>query len=137
MKLLDRINLTHYYHYDDIPTESDMKSAEKTFFIFGILKAVSILVPLSQIINNPRSFLTIFGYVILFGIFIPFPIYTGCLALSNNYKPISIDMGYRTIYLAIMITGAIALVGLILFGVFFFIDIAYYGIFHFLEKKKR
>ena len=46
-------------------------------------------------------------------------------------------MGYRTIYLAIMITGAIALVGLILFGVFFFIDIAYYGIFHFLEKKKK
>ena len=62
------INLNNYYHYDDIPTESDIDRAGNTFAILGILKAISILAPLSQVIYHPKSYLTLFSYIVLLNV---------------------------------------------------------------------
>lgn len=114
------IDLSHYIQYEDIPTDSDISSCTTAFLALAIIKCISMLAPITRIIAEPKFFCYMFLYSLLFGIFLPFPIYNGYLVFSKNYGSVAKDIGYQRDYYITVGSGVVALICFIIFGYFLF-----------------
>lgn len=116
------IKLYRYRDYDDIPTESDIKSAKTAYLALGIIKAITILAPVMRAFVELDYFLFMLIFTCILGILFPHPIYSGYIVLSPNYSSVLKNMGFFNLFIIIFIAGFIILIGIIAFITFIFFD---------------